>query len=209
LNLKQPYEILIADKLEGLPVPDTADAIWARIELELDADASGDGNGDATEPAEPAHPNTKGVATKTIAIIGGGLLALVVLFFIIKKNTKRTEDKELQSPTKQTDTQKVPQQLPATVPDTVQYMQPATLPKTVLKPIDSSASYIDPVLRNDDAFQLPPALPEKDSAVSLNVAPRIGTSIDSSLLITVPKKPRGIQIPDNGYKMKSSKRDSL
>ena len=205
MNLKQPYEILIADKLEGLPVPDMADAIWARIELELDAAPSGD----ATEPANPLHIATPGISAKTMALLGGGLLALVVLFFIIKKNTKRTEDKELQSPTKQTDTQKVPHQLPATVPDTVQYMQPATLPKTVLKPIDSSASYIDPVLRNDDAFQLPLALPEKDSAVSLNVAPRIGSSIDSSLLITVPGKPRGIQIPDNGYRMKNSKRDSL
>lgn len=203
MSLKQPYEILIADKLQQLPVPDMADAIWSRIELQLDAPAIGE----STEPAKPVHPNSAGSAAKTAALVGGGLIALVVLFFIINKSTKRTEKKKLQPPIEQTDSQKL-QPSPATAQDTVQYRQPVPLRKTDTKPLDSPVANNVPIVQNNAASQLPLTMPQKDSAALLNLAPRISTPKDSSMLQTVPKKPRGIQIPENGYKMKSSKRDS-
>ncbi len=205
MSLKQPYEIIIADKLQQLPVPDMADGIWARIELELDASV----NEDANEPAKPAHPNSEGVAAKTIAIIGGGLIALVVLFFIIKKNTKPAENKNLQPPIEQTDTQKLMTPPPVPTADTAQYRQPMPLPKPVNTPTDSIDFGNEPVLRNITFSQLPLSLPERDSAVSLNVAPSTRTTPDSFLLQTAPKKPRGMQIPDNEYKIKGSKKDSI
>lgn len=204
MSLKQPYEIIIADKLQQLPVPDMADAIWARIELELDASA----NEDANEPAKPAHPNGKGVATKTIAIIGGGLLALVVLFFIVMKNNKRTKDKKTLPTTEKVVTLKQQQSLPAPPSDTARYFQPKLPLNTGIMPTDSPASRIDPITLKGDEFQLPLFSPQRESAASLNIAPRTESSIDSSLLQTVPKKPRGIQIPDNDYRIQGSKKDT-
>ena len=44
MNQKKAYEQIITGKLEALPLPDLADAIWARIETQLDIDMpEGDG----------------------------------------------------------------------------------------------------------------------------------------------------------------------
>ena len=72
MNLKAPYEIIIATKLEQeLPVPDMSDAIWARIELQLfdvpsaEADAS----------AGPDMVSGATITGKTLAIVIGCVLA--------------------------------------------------------------------------------------------------------------------------------------
>ena len=179
--------------------------LFGRIEVELDASA----NGDATEPANSVHVATPGIAAKTITLVGGGLLALVVLFFIIKKSLKRTEDNKLKPRTQQNDTPKEQQGLPAMAADTIHYMQPVPLPKTNMKSADSSVVNNEFLIPKDAALELLLALPQKDSSPSLNVSPRKETSVDSSLLQMVPKKPRGLQIPNNEYKMQSSKLDSV
>lgn len=46
MNHLTTYEQLVADKLQQLPVPDMADAIWARIERQLDVEMPVDKSGD-------------------------------------------------------------------------------------------------------------------------------------------------------------------
>lgn len=46
MNHLTTYEQLVADKLQQLPVPDMADAIWVRIEQQLDVEMPVDKSGD-------------------------------------------------------------------------------------------------------------------------------------------------------------------
>lgn len=81
MSLNTPYEVTIAEKLQQLPLPDMADAIWARVERQLDIDLpADDGNG-----GSPSSPSGSGW-------IGGAALALfvAVLFFVILKREKTT-----------------------------------------------------------------------------------------------------------------------
>lgn len=55
MNTPTTYERIVSEKLQTLPVPDMADAIWARIEQQLDLDMpteNTDGN-----PPTPASPS--------------------------------------------------------------------------------------------------------------------------------------------------------
>jgi hypothetical protein len=87
MNRKTTYEQLITEKLDDMPVPDMADAIWARIERQLDTDMPTDEGGDA-DP-DPKGPSSGGW------MIGSGLFvfvaALVTIFLINKNKNKREE----------------------------------------------------------------------------------------------------------------------
>lgn len=72
MNEKMAYEQIIAGKLGAIPLPDMADAIWARIEKELDLDM-------------PEDPTPNGGSTPRFPTGGtmiGGLSALFVVVFI-------------------------------------------------------------------------------------------------------------------------------
>jgi hypothetical protein len=81
LNSNTPYEVTIAQKLQQIPVPDMADAIWVRVERQLDIDMPTD---DGSQ-APPSSPPGSGW-------IGGAALALFVaaLVFVIIKREKVT-----------------------------------------------------------------------------------------------------------------------
>lgn len=80
MNNKATYELILTDKLDGLPIPDMADAIWNRIEHRLDLDMpEGDGgSGGDTGPfgGSPA------------SWIGFGFTMFVVAFLAIYLNRK-------------------------------------------------------------------------------------------------------------------------
>src|SRR5689334_30169 len=99
MNGKAGYEQVITGKLEAIPLPDMADAIWSRIERELDADMPTDegGDGPASGPSLP-----KGL------ILGGlsslFLISILAYFFLINKpnpqpipETQKTEQPSLQT----------------------------------------------------------------------------------------------------------------
>ena len=69
---KKAYEQIITSKLEVLPVPDMADAIWARIEAQLDLDMpEDDGGGDQSPPSSPriGWPGKLGIVLFVAAFI--------------------------------------------------------------------------------------------------------------------------------------------
>lgn len=80
MNDKATYELILTDKLQSLPIPDMADAIWNRIEHRLDLDMpEGDGgSGGDTGPfgGSPA------------SWIGFGFTMFVVAFLAIYLNRK-------------------------------------------------------------------------------------------------------------------------
>jgi hypothetical protein len=80
---KKAYEQTIASKLEALPVPDMADAIWARIERQLDLDMpENDGGGNNGGPASPPLRSWIGKAGIFIFVTA------LVLSFLLYTNRK-------------------------------------------------------------------------------------------------------------------------
>jgi len=81
LNHKAPYEHLIAEKLETRPVPDMADAIWARIEAQLDTDMPTD---DGDVPVPDDTPDGGGIWSQALLFVA--IIAIMSLFSIPRKN---------------------------------------------------------------------------------------------------------------------------
>lgn len=88
MNQKTTYEQLITEKLEGMPVPDMADAIWARIENQLDIDMPTDDGGTDPEPRNPSGGGWVGGTGLFVFVV-----ALVTIFFINKNQRKRAQTK--------------------------------------------------------------------------------------------------------------------
>ena len=84
MDHKQAYEQIIAGKLNALPLPDMADAIWSRIETQLDIDLPED-DGGGNNPAPPSGGSWLGRAGLFVFI------AAFVTIFLIYKNNKKTE----------------------------------------------------------------------------------------------------------------------
>lgn len=88
MNQKTTYEQLITGKLEGIPVPDMADAIWARIENQLDIDMPTDDGGTDPEPRDPSGGGWVGGTGLFVFVV-----ALVTIFLINKNQRKRAQSK--------------------------------------------------------------------------------------------------------------------
>ena len=83
---QERYEIIITSKLDALPIPDMADAIWTRIERQLDIDMPSDEGGDTPQPPGPWGGGGM--------IAGAGLLvfagALLTFFYFQKPETQNS-----------------------------------------------------------------------------------------------------------------------
>jgi len=90
MNQKTTYEILIAEKLEQVAVPDLQELIWARIEAALDA-GNGDGN-DGPSSGSPVGP--KGI----IGGIAGLVLIFLAAWFLITGRQQPETNAPLQMP---------------------------------------------------------------------------------------------------------------
>jgi hypothetical protein len=93
MDQRLSYEQLIAGKLQSIPVPDMADAIWARVEAQLDIDMPTDDGGSAPQ-SPPSGPG----------IIGWGLSVFVVVLislFLLYKNNSKTSPIQTPSTTNQ------------------------------------------------------------------------------------------------------------
>ena len=194
MDHKQAYEQIIAGKLNALPLPDMADAIWSRIEDQLDIDMQED-NGGGNDPAPPSGGNWFGRA---------GLFAFIAAFvtiFLIYKTNKKTE----------------------TLPQPGQTTQPAPAPtpeQHTIKINEDRKARERPLLENGSAD--PSAGNPMDSVLALpvTVIPTGPDSVQQTTLVQPPplpvadspqlkKKPRGVSgITDNDYRIVPAKKDS-
>lgn len=87
MNHLTTYEQLVAEKLQQLPVPDMADAIWARIEQQLDVEMPVDKPGDATD----GYHSLPGFKFPGNGILYIFLAAIVVTLFLVNKSTGRND----------------------------------------------------------------------------------------------------------------------
>jgi len=197
MNTSPTYEQIIAQKLEQLPVPNMADAIWARIATELDNDmptTDGDDN-----PPPPSSP----INTTVLKKIAPWVTALAVLIMAAIINHQREQEKASIIPSKQN------QPLRTNIPEVskeqnepTQIVKP-TITKAVAKPdkIDSATSVL--------TKPLPVDINKVDSQhlVLPSVAlPTVGTK--TPLIDTVPKKKKGVTgIGDKDYKIVTTPKD--
>ena len=84
---KQTYENTITSKLEALPIPDMADAIWSRIEAQLDIDLpTDDGGGNTPGPGSPFGFGWLGGSALFILAAG------VISFFFLANSDNKAGD---------------------------------------------------------------------------------------------------------------------
>lgn len=154
MNEKTAYEQTIAARLQALPLPDMADAIWARIEAQLDIDMPPD-NG--TEGGNTPNFPTGGFFLGGISLI---VVAVLYLFF---------------SQTKKPDT---PQTFPSSTTTPVS-TQPVTTPANG-PPALNTTDNATPAGTNAGPANQPLQTPVLDSNTVTTAAPPI--LIDSSVL---------------------------
>ena len=205
MNLKAPYEIIIAKKLEQeLPVPDLSDAIWVRIELQL-------GDVPSAEGDSSAGPDMIAGATitgKTLAIVIGGLLSLLVLFFVLKNKIKNQQKLKVPPPAQQLNkiiypppTDRSSGKVNAAKTTTIQKIEPTA--KDLLKVEDAG------VLKQDTANLVPPVLQKPDPFFTIAQPARQGKP-DSLIQSPLLRGPRGVPLSVNdGYKITNKPGDSL
>lgn len=84
MNLKTAYEEIITGKLDALPVPDMADAIWKRIEAQLDLDMPTDEG-----PGTPPAPKPRGwVPGKGFIVFVAAVITSFLIYFNQQKSKK-------------------------------------------------------------------------------------------------------------------------
>lgn len=188
MNEQPLYEQQIASKLEQLPVPDMADAIWMRIKDQLDADMPTGGH--TPPPPPPPRPRSTGRGKGILSII----IASIVIIYLV------TPKKQPHIP--------VPDRVPAdstsvfTPPAT---QQPGPHPAVKRKPSVPGM----PEQQQDTATPVqPPLLPsvQQDSipVTPPLLSPPVITPMAPVKTDTVPakKKPRGVKgISDSDYKI--------
>lgn len=199
MNDKKPYEILITEKMESFPIPDMADAIWAKIELQLDADPGIDSG---------EQPSTQSATVKKIAGIKKGLFLFITAVIIITVVVLLLLNK------KRTDVNKNPDNPPVTtdiIPENSGINEPGMMPgKNNLQPF-----IYDSLQKNPGAFpylidsltnQIHPDVIQ-DSLIQQNTIP--DTPYDTTTIPSVIKKPKGVKgINNSDYKIISVKKDS-
>ena len=194
MNGKAGYEQTITGKLEALPLPDMADAIWNRIERELDTDLPTD-DGGTEGPSGPSFP--KGLVFGSLSSLF--VFSLLAYFFLIKKPEPQTiPNSQPKEPTSiQT---KLPDSKPPDPPRTSNTLSPSTDKK------DNPAQFLAP--RPDSVFTAisnPPAdtaagITNPPPDLTLNIPPQV------SQPDTPSKKKRGVSgLSDKDYRITPKK----
>ncbi len=199
MNEKPAYEQLITDKLNTLPVPDMADAIWARIEAQLDIDLPG-GDGGGNSPAPQAPGGGSGLPGSVGVFFG--IVVLVIFFFIYKNNPPNNESPTINLPATVT---APPDSAP---PDKLPPEQEMSLPATLQNEKEKT-----PVLpaMPDSALVGTVTAPALDSAVVHNVPaaqPPLVTAAPEKKDTVASRKRRGVPLSDSDYRI-VPKKDSL
>ena len=197
MNEYTQYELIMAEKLQTLPVPDLADAIWVRIEWQLDIDMPATGDGDDL-PAPPAGSGWMGGVI--LSVVAG---AFVLAFLWMKKE----------------DSKAVPQPLP--VPAGQEEMLPVLQPADPAKrATEKNAVFRPPGIREVSPPDSGVFLGQPDDeqvALPVNRQPGPGTVVSDMVppqaiqdtVLTRPKPRRGVTgINRDDYRI-VPKKDSL
>jgi hypothetical protein len=204
VNTPTPYEIIIAQKLEQLPVPDMADSIWASIQLQLDADLPGE-DGDNS----PSNNPTKGLPGMGKVIYFSIFTAIIIAIILIYKANKNKPDKKnnLPLPAKT--------EIIAPVADSSPLINiPAEkINNPALKKFDKKDSTATPFVPGnrinfDSLIRQDAPLNNTDSGAVLKNKPLL-PAVDAPPLPPIIK-PKGVKgITNDDYKIQSVKNDSL
>jgi hypothetical protein len=204
VNTPTPYETIIAQKLEQLPVPDMADSIWASIQLQLDADLPGE-DGDNS----PSNNPTKGLPGMGKAIYFSIFTAVIIAIILIYKTNKNNTKKKNNLP--------VPAKIEIITPiadsspilNTPVEKSIATAPKVTSKK-DSITTAFNPGNRIsfDSLTRQDVSVSNSDSGAVLKNKPPL-PAVDAPPLPPAIK-PKGVRgITNDDYKIQSVKNDSL
>jgi hypothetical protein len=201
MEQRAAYEITIAGKLDHLPVPDMADAIWARIERQLDIDLPTNDGGNGPAPSKPSGPGAMGWGLSVL------LVALVTTFFLLKKEPQTTTPSIQPSAPAIEQTTQPPQNSTGSPP-------PADNTKTTQNTIRQETA---PVKRAvppspDLVVQQPvvsaPPFKGPDSANTTAIAPLVTAPVAKDSVQTGRKK-RGVQgITNDDYRIVPAQKDS-
>lgn len=198
MNNSPAYEQLIAQKLQQLPVPDMADAIWASIEMQLDNDMPTDDNNHT--PPTPSTPPSPRLHLKRGASLLTAIIVIIALIIIKRQHQLNQNTSQPIIPTIQ---QQTPLSTNANKPDNP---LPTVNNKKFNKPVDAvSPGIVDsgnavPIHRSD----LPTVVQKIDTAAKnpLSEIKPPSTSVLPIAKDTVVKKKRGAQgITDKDYKI--------
>lgn len=187
MNEQPLYEQQIASKLEQLPLPDMADAIWLRIKDQLDTDMPTGGH----TPPPPIRPRS--TARGKLGLLSIIIASIVLIYLIAPKKQKHAP---------------APDPIPADtssvfIAPTIQPPGPR-LPEKRKEPVRSL-----PIQRQDSAAPILPIPPSPVPQDSIVITPPVlpppaitrpaPVKTDS---VPAKKKPRGVQgISDSSYKI--------
>lgn len=206
MDSKTTYEILIAEKVQHLPVPDMADAIWVSIELQLDADTSADG-----EDNSPSNkPSGKGGASFGRKLFFFGCFVFIIGVMWLNNKEKKQRAIEINLPnnyiSQPASTIKKDSSQTINIPKENDIDKPNSLPLIIPK-ANKQPVFIDSARNSNDSLNITPplVLPDNDTASS-----KVIQKPDSLAAIPVEKKPKGVKgISNADYKIISGKKDSL
>lgn len=207
MNHFTTYEQLVADKLQQLPVPDMADAIWARIEQQLDVEMPVDKSGDLSN----GNNSLPGFRFPGNIILYVFLAALISVVFYLNRSGQYKET--LVQPTSNTisvpaSEGDLPQKLsrPGKQAET-NYTDKTDLPVEVKEEkaaIENEPSEI--ANKTPDIKELEPLKKEEPPPLIEMVQKKAGHLVQDS----VPKKTRGVKgITPNDYRIAPVRKDSL
>jgi len=204
MNQKTTYEQLITEKLEGTPVPDMADAIWARIERQLDIEMPTDDSGTDPDPDSPSSSGWVGGAGLFVFVA-----ALVTIFFINKNHKKSVQP--IPSPVQNIHQPDSGQITPSKqgVIESSKFFNKENMEVEFKAPINATPFNNDRVTNKDTISVIPPAVifepfqPDTIQKVTTVVSPPVQQ--DS----VKPKRPRGVTgITDKDYRVVPGGKDS-
>ncbi|HEX6429845.1 MAG TPA: hypothetical protein VF008_19260 [Niastella sp.] len=188
MNLLPTYEQMIAERQDGIEIPDMADAIWVRIETALDVELPVHD----TPAAPPGKPFFKHPA---VWMISASIIAIIIALFFLSRNRRTTPPPQRDQPqhTK-----------PTIKPDTI--MKQGLKPPDPLKPVrekntgtinekhvaDTTAhsAFINektdsllktsPVILAPPAIKIPPPGMMKNPSLDLKQRPKYGVEVSDS-----------------------------
>ena len=189
MNTPTPYEKLIAEKLDQVPVPDMADSIWASIEMQLDVDANTPDN--TSTPKKAIQFKGKG----WYGFAGAATIAVSLWWFTNHKD---------QTPEKVTPVKPSPAiEIPVTIPDSASEKPVERKPIVPLSPEKNTAPIIDipPVVPEFDSTTwqvLPPPKPDSQVEKYQRAFPPVVDSVSTR----PAKKSRGVKgITEDDYRL--------
>jgi len=167
MDQRHTYEQTITSKLDILPLPDMADAIWSRIEQQLDTDMPTD---DGSNGPAPSSPTPKLFIGGSVFVV---LVALVSFFLLRKTSTQQRPTINTTPAPAKTEIQvsKPPGESPpkSFQPDKEVQNNPIRVLNTSADSFAAIPGFnlIDSLQKQDALVETPPPviLPPKDSAV--------------------------------------------